>query len=150
MAEEWKQAAIGVHAGSPLTESVFSQLKNMSDALWGSRERVRIILLFVALVAVVGATAYAQVRLNAWNEPFYDALAHKRVSEFLAQLVVFAELAGLLLTLNVAQTWLNQKSKLILRKGLVDDLMTQWLSPLRAFRLSHGESHRREPGSADP
>ena len=113
-----------------------SQVRGMTAALWASRQRNTIVFLAVALIAVVGVTAYAQVRLNAWNEPFYDALAHKNVSGFVQQLAVFTELAGILLTFNVAQTWLNQKSKLVLRQGVVEDLLAQWLSPARAFRLS--------------
>ena len=113
-----------------------SQVRGMIAALWSSRQRNTIVFLAVALIAVVGVTAYAQVRLNAWNEPFYDALAHKNVSGFVQQLAVFAELAGILLALNVAQTWLNQKSKLVLREGVVEDLLAEWLSPARAFRLS--------------
>jgi putative ATP-binding cassette transporter len=108
----------------------------MIAALWSSRQRNTIFLLAAALVGVVGMTAYAQVRLNAWNEPFYNALAHKNFSGFVQQLVVFAAIAGVLLALNVAQTWLNQKSKLVLREGLVEDLLAEWLTPLRAFRLS--------------
>lgn len=114
-----------------------SQIRGMTAALSASRQRNTIFFLVVALIAVVGATAFAQVRLNAWNEPFYDLLAHKNFPEFVQQLIVFAELAGVLLALNVAQMWLNQKSKLVLREGLVEDLLAQWLSPLRAFRLSH-------------
>src|SRR5271166_944337 len=113
-----------------------SQVRGMIAALWASRQRNTVVFLAVALIAVVGVTAYAQVRLNAWNEPFYDALAHKNVSGFVRQLAVFAELAGILLALNVAQTWLNQKSKLVLREGVVEDLLAEWLSPARAFRLS--------------
>ena len=113
-----------------------SQVRGMIAALGSSPQRNRILFLAGALIAVVGATAYAQVRLNAWNEPFYDALAHKNFFGFVQQLIVFAELAAVLLALNVAQTWLNQKSKLVLREGLVEDLLAQWLSPMRAFRLS--------------
>src|SRR5271156_4559525 len=117
--------------------SFFSQLRGMIAALWMSHQRNMILFLSAALIAVVGATAYAQVRLNAWNEPFYDALAHKNFSAFVQQLIVFAELAGVLLALNVAQMWLNQKTKLVLRRGLVEDLLAEWLAPVRAFRLSH-------------
>ena len=39
--------------------------------------------------------------------------------------------------LNVAQMWLNQSSKVVLRQGLVNDLLDQWLKPKRAFRLSN-------------
>ena len=108
----------------------------MAAALWASRQRGKVVSLLVALVAVVGASAYAQILLNAWNQPFYDALSRKDVSAFIVQLGVFAELAGALLVLNVAQAWLNLKSKLILRKGLVEDLAAEWLAPLRAVRLS--------------
>ena len=44
---------------------------------------------------------------------------------------------GILLVLNVAQTWLNQTSKVALREGFVHDLLNEWLAPLRAFRLSN-------------
>ena len=87
---------------------------------------------------VTAATAYqCRSRLNAWNRPFYDALTHKDLRGFIEQLGVFAELAGILLVLNVAQVWLNQSSRVVLRQGLVHDLLNVWLEPLRAFRLSN-------------
>jgi putative ATP-binding cassette transporter len=122
--------------GKPAEDSLVSQLIGMTAALWASHQRGKVVLLLVALVAVVGASAYAQILLNAWNQPFYNALSRKDVSEFVAQLGVFGELAGVLLVLNVLQAWLNLKSKLILRKGLVEDLAAEWLAPLRAVRLS--------------
>ncbi len=124
-------------AASAIADGVYEQIRGMLSALWASRERNKIFALAIALTVIVGATAYAQVRLNAWNQPFYDALAHKSISEFVQQLWVFALLAGALLILNVAQMWLNQTSKVVLRRGLVDDLMTQWMAPSRAFRLSN-------------
>ena len=134
----------------PPEDGLVAQLIGMAAALWASRQRGKVVLLLVALVAVVGATAYAQILLNAWNQPFYDALARKDVSAFVAQLGVFAELAGVLLVLNVAQAWLNLKSKLILRKGLVEDLAAEWLAPLRAVRLLAGRRDRRKPRPAHP
>jgi putative ATP-binding cassette transporter len=102
-----------------------------------SSKRSKIFFLTAALIVVVGATAYGQIRLNAWNQPFYDALAHKNLSAFMDQLGIFAIIAGLLLVLNVIQTWLNQTTKVTLREVLVDDLLNEWLRPLRAFRLSN-------------
>lgn len=121
----------------PSEYGFFSQMMGMASAFWASRQRNKLLMLAAALVAVVGATAYGQIRLNAWNQPFYDALAQKDMSGFIEQLGVFAELAGVLLVLNVAQVWLNQTSKVILREGLVHDLLNEWLTPLRAFRLSN-------------
>ncbi|MGD1016449.1 MAG: ABC transporter ATP-binding protein/permease [Roseiarcus sp.] len=135
MASAGKATPNAGNGDQPREDSVVSQLIGLAAALWASRHRGRVILLLVALVAVVGASAYAQILLNAWNQPFYDALSRKDVSSFIVQLGVFAELAGVLLVLNVAQAWLNLKSKLILRKRLVEDLAAEWLAPLRAVRL---------------
>jgi len=112
------------------------QIYTMGRAFLASPSRLRLIALGVALCAVVGATAYGQIRLNAWNGPFYDALAHKDLAAFMYQLLVFAMIAGGLLILNVAQTWLNQTTKMKLREGLTCDLFDQWLEPNRAFRLA--------------
>jgi vitamin B12/bleomycin/antimicrobial peptide transport system ATP-binding/permease protein len=129
---EWAQAE-----HSAIKESVFTDLVRMASGFWGSRERRRLLTLAAALAAVIAATAYAQIRLNAWNGPFYDALTHKDLLAFSQQLGVFAMLAGVLLVLNVAQTWLNQSFRVLLRQGLVRDLVKQWLQPFRAFRLSN-------------
>src|ERR1700736_2606997 len=111
------------------------QVLMMFRAFLGSPQRTKLLLLVVAIVAVIGATAFGQIRLNAWNQPFYDALAHKDLRGFLHQLVVFGVIAGGLLVLNVAQAWLNQTTKVKLREGLVRDLFDEWLKPRRAFHL---------------
>ena len=117
----------------------------MASVFWTSRQRNRLLVMTAALIAVVGATAYAQVKLNAWNRPFYNALTRKDVAAFVEQIGVFAVLAGILLVLNVAQTWLNQRSKIVLREGLVNDLLNEWLSPGRAFRLSNSGAMGANP-----
>ncbi len=113
------------------------QLKAMWRALIGSPVRGTLLLLGVLLIGIVAATAYGQIRLNLWNQPFYDALSHHDLNEFLRQLVVFAGIAGALLVLNVAQKFLTESLKLKLRQGLVKDLVEHWVRPLRAFRLAN-------------
>jgi putative ATP-binding cassette transporter len=111
------------------------QLLILLRALWAFPQRTKILLLGVAIVVVIGATAYGQIMLNAWNRPFYDAIARKDLRQFLVQLMVFGGIAGALLVLNVAQTWLNQATKVKLREGLANDILSEWLKPRRAFRL---------------
>ena len=138
MTEQVKQPPVGVESSdSASLTSLISDVFWMASAFWASRQRNKLLGLAGALVAVVGATAYMQIRLNSWNAPFYNALTDKDMSRFLSQLGVFGMIAGILLVLNVAQMWLNQSSKVVLRQGLVDDLLDQWLTPKRAFRLSN-------------
>ena len=138
MAEQSNKPPSGAEGAETATlRSLFSDFIWMASGFWLSPQRNKLLMLAAGLVVVVGATAYAQIKLNAWNGPFYNALTRKDMPAFLSQLVVFGELAGILLVLNVAQMWLNQSSKVVMRQGLVDDLLNEWLKPKRAFRLSN-------------
>jgi putative ATP-binding cassette transporter len=113
------------------------QLGMMVRALWDAPVRNALFLLSGALFLVVAATAYGQIRLNSWNQPFYDALSRRDFAQFLKQLVIFGLIAAVLLILNVAQRWLGETLKLRLREGLAHDLIRNWLQPGRAFRLAN-------------
>src|ERR1700719_2310436 len=112
------------------------QLKRVIGALWTSPVRNTLLLLGTALSLVIVATAYGQIRLNSWNQPFYDALSRRNIGQFLTQLGVFAIIGGTLLALNVGQKWLGETLKLKLREGLAHDLIANWMVPGRAFRLA--------------
>ncbi|HEV7357117.1 MAG TPA: ABC transporter ATP-binding protein/permease [Steroidobacteraceae bacterium] len=113
------------------------QLEMMARALWAAPVRNSLFLLSGSLFFVVAATAYGQIRLNTWNQPFYDALSRRDFAEFLQQLGVFGLIAATLLFLNVGQRWLGETLKLKLRQGLAHDLIQNWLVPGRAFRLTN-------------
>ena len=117
-------------------ENLVPQLRMMIATFLHSPGRNKLLLLCGAICVVVALTAYLQIKLNAWNKPFYNALSLKDLSGFLHQLVVFGAIAGALLILNVSQAWLREMSKLKLREGLTRDLFVQWLVPTRAFHLS--------------
>src|SRR5580700_11355672 len=112
------------------------QLKMVIGALWASPVRNTLLLLGTTLCLVIIATAYGQIRLNSWNQPFYDALSRRNIGQFLTQLGVFAIIGGALLSLNVGQKWLGETLKLKLREGLAHDLVANWMVPGRAFRLA--------------
>jgi putative ATP-binding cassette transporter len=108
----------------------------MIRALLASPLRNRLFAISAAVFLVIVATTYAQIRLNRWNQPFYDALARRDMHGFFVQLTVFAIITGSLLVLNVLQRFLSETMKLWLRQGLAQDLVQEWLKPDRARRLS--------------
>jgi putative ATP-binding cassette transporter len=112
------------------------QIGLMLKALYHSPVGRTLVWLVVAIVGVVVLTAYGQIRLNSWNRPFYDAISRRDFRDFMFQLLVFALIAGGLLILNVAQKWLVETLKMRLREGLVQDLVSHWMLPRRAFWLS--------------
>ena len=113
------------------------QLSMVVRALLASPAGKSLIVLMAAVFIVIVATAYGQVRLNSWNQPFYDALTRRDFRDFLFQLGMFFIIAGSLLVLNVAQRWLVEALKVKLREGLVGDLIRDWMSPRRAFWLAN-------------
>jgi vitamin B12/bleomycin/antimicrobial peptide transport system ATP-binding/permease protein len=115
---------------------LFPQLEMMARALWAAPVRNSLFLLSGSIFVVIAATTYGQIRLNTWNQPFYDALSRRDFAQFLDQLGVFGIIAGTLLVLNVGQRWLGETLKLKLRQGLAHDLIQNWLVPGRAFRLT--------------
>ena len=112
------------------------QVEMMVRAFWASPVRNPLLFLGAAIFLVIVVTAYGQIRLNRWNQPFYDALSHRDLEQFFVQLGVFGIIAGALLVLNVAQRWLTEMLKLRLREGLTRDLIEMWMLPRRAFRLA--------------
>ncbi len=97
----------------------------------------KLVVLMTAIVFVVLATSYGQIRLNRWNKPFYDALSRRDLHDFLYQLGVFFLIAGVLLVLNVGQRWLVETMELRLREGLVRSLLKDWMLPRKAFWLAN-------------
>jgi vitamin B12/bleomycin/antimicrobial peptide transport system ATP-binding/permease protein len=136
MAERSGEGAASDQDAKVLGVGLRPLLAMMGRTFLASPQCAVLLMLGGATFVVVGATAYAQIRLNAWNKPFYDALARRDLYAFLHQLLVFLVIAAVLLSLNVAQTWLNQMIKLKLREGLLGDLLKEWLEPRRAFRLA--------------
>jgi putative ATP-binding cassette transporter len=129
------------HPGTPDSEDIASshlvpQVGMMLKAFSASPLRNTLLWLAGVIFLVVVSTAYGQIRLNRWNEPFYDALTRRDFQEFEVQLGVFGIIAGALLVLNVFQRWLTEMIKVKLREGLTLDLVDLWMIPRRAFRLT--------------
>src|SRR6202789_3499064 len=131
------QTAISAEAEERANSRLLPQLEMMAGALWASPVRKKLFLFSGSIFFVVAVTAYGQIRLNNWNQPFYDALSHRDFAQFLDQLGIFGLIAGILLVLNVGQRWLGETLKLKLRQGLGQDLIQNWLVPGRAFRLAN-------------
>ena len=122
-----------------------SQLTALTRATFAGRVGKTVIALLLAAFAVIGATAYLQIRLNLWNKPFYDALSRRDLHDFLVQLGVFFMLAAWLTILNVAQRWIGESLKLKLREALAQDLLEHWLQPRRAFWLANSGAMGENP-----
>ena len=117
-----KKARPAAAEGEELAQGLFMQVGLIVRAIANSGVGKTLVFLIIGLFLVILATAYGQIRLNAWNKPFYDALSRRDLHDFLRQLGVFFVIAFGLLVLNVAQKWFGEMLKLKLRDGLLHDL----------------------------
>lgn len=124
-------------AGETAHLGLVRQLVMINRAIFASPVGRTLMVLMAAIVVVIVATAYGQIRLNRWNKPFYDALSRRDLRDFFYELGVFFLMAACLLVLNVAQRWLAETLQVKLREGLVRSLLKDWMLPRRAFWLAN-------------
>jgi putative ATP-binding cassette transporter len=125
-------------AGAPqvFDDNVLRQGRLLFGAIRRTEGHGALYMLAGGLVVVILATAGAQVVLNAWNSPFYEAIEKRDLAGFLHQLLVFFEIAAFLLVLNVTQTGLNQAIRLKLRELATRDLIREWMTDKRESRIT--------------
>jgi putative ATP-binding cassette transporter len=115
---------------------VVSQAMMIYRAIFASPVGRTLIALLASLVVAILVTTYGQVILNAWNQPFYDAITRRDLNDFLYQLGVYFAIVFCLLFLDVSQGWLTETLKFRLREGLTRDLLKLWMAPRRAFWIA--------------
>jgi putative ATP-binding cassette transporter len=120
---------------APYDVRVSRQLRVLAAAVSRTPGRGKLVILSAVLVVIIVLTAVMQVRLNAWNQPFYDAIERRDLPGFVRQLGVFFGLAGILLVLTVAQTAANQLFRVRLRELATKDLIGHWMTGKRAARI---------------
>ena len=119
------------------SSGLLTQMLGMTRAMFASSVIKSVMALMTGSLLVILLDAVAQILLNQWNKPFYDALSRRDMHDFMYQLGVFFAIAALLLVLDVSQRWVGEMLKLKLREGLVQDLLRNWMQPRRAFWLAH-------------
>jgi putative ATP-binding cassette transporter len=120
-----------------LPTGLLRQIAQLIGAVRASTVVTRLVQLASGILIAVLATAYCQVRFNAWNKAFFDALSRRDFKDFIYQLGVFGVIVACLMTLDVTQRWMRETMKVKLREGLVRDLTGQWMMPRRAFWLAN-------------
>ena len=118
-------------------DGVIAQLGSLLSALGASPFRRRVGVLALGIVIVLCLNVLGQIRLNAWQGSFFDAIEQRDLAVFGAQLLVFGLIVSALLVLVVAQTWLREMLQIRLREWLTHDLLDRWLTPKRAYLLAN-------------
>jgi vitamin B12/bleomycin/antimicrobial peptide transport system ATP-binding/permease protein len=97
--------------------TVWCQLISLFGTLRTSALRRRLAWLALGIGVAICVSMVGQVRLNAWQGDFFDALEQRDLEAFGHQVLVFLVVVAGLLTLVVAETWLRQMLEVRLRES---------------------------------
>jgi putative ATP-binding cassette transporter len=101
----------------------------VSEKRWEGR---RLLLLVLALnLAVV----FINVRLNAWNQRFYDALDKRNWPVFTSSLMEFAVLAFSFIIIATFRTYFRQMLEIKWRQWVTDTNLTKWFTRQAYYRI---------------
>jgi vitamin B12/bleomycin/antimicrobial peptide transport system ATP-binding/permease protein len=102
---------------------------------WASEEKWSAWGLLLAVVALNLGTVYISVRINEWNNAFYDALQTLNGGEFFRQIGIFCLLAALAIIMSVYALYLNQMLQIRWRRWLTRRYLGFWLTDRAYYHL---------------
>ncbi|WP_246185370.1 ABC transporter ATP-binding protein/permease [Pandoraea morbifera] len=101
----------------------------VSEKRWEGRR-------LLALVVVLNlAVVFINVRLNAWNASFYDALDKRNWPVFKSSLVEFAILAFSFIIIATFRTYFRQMLEIRWRQWVTDATLTKWFAHQAYYRI---------------
>jgi putative ATP-binding cassette transporter len=111
----------------------------MGDEKWSAR------LLLGAVVALNLAAVWLNVRLNSWNNDFYNALQEYDWPKFWWQFAIFGMIAAALIVVAVYQLYLRQILQIRWRRWLTERFLKDWLADQAYYRMQFDQSSTDNP-----
>lgn len=117
------------------TRGFLRQAWDLAWPYWNSEEKWTARGLLLAVIALNLVTVGLNVRLNAWNNDFYDALQQYNWPEFWRQFVIFGIIAFSLIVVAVYSLYLRQILHIRWRRWLTDRFLRNWLENQAYYRM---------------
>jgi len=109
------------------------------DEKWSARG------LLAAVIALNLASVWLNVRLNAWNNDFYNALQNYDWPNFWWQFAIFGMIAVSLIVVAVYQLYLRQILHIRWRRWMTDRFLKDWLADQAYYRMQLDQSATDNP-----
>ena len=120
-------------------------LWRLAKPYWFSEERLSARLLLVAIIALTLGMVYMNVRLNQWNNTFFNVLQDRRTSEFFPLMTQFATLAAIYIVMAIYQVYLRQALQIRWRRWLTEQYLGEWLSERTYYHMQLAGNHTDNP-----
>jgi putative ATP-binding cassette transporter len=118
---------------------------NLAWPFWMGEERWSARLLLGAVIALNLAAVWLNVRLNAWNNDFYNALQEYDWPKFWWQFAIFGMIAAALIVVAVYQLYLRQILQIRWRRWMTERFLKDWLADQAYYRMQFDQSSTDNP-----
>jgi putative ATP-binding cassette transporter len=107
----------------------------LAKPYWKSEEKWSARGLLLAVIALNLGNVYVTVRINEWNNAFYNALQKLDGGEFFRQLGIFCILAAFYIVMAVYAFYLSQMLQVRWRRWLTKRYLGAWLTDRAYYQL---------------
>ena len=107
----------------------------LAKPYWTSEEKSSARGLLLAVIALDFGKVYISVRINAWNNGFYNALQAFNGGELFRQLGTFCLLVAFAMAMSVCSLYLNQMLQIRWRRWLTRRYLGAWLADHVYYQL---------------
>jgi putative ATP-binding cassette transporter len=114
-------------------------------AFWRAEQRWLAWALTAAIVALSICALLFQLRLNAWNRDFFDAIERRNWAEVTAQLTTFVLVLAFGVGVAVSFVLARMTLQIRWRKWLTERLVRAWMRRGRAYQLDIAAAHVANP-----
>jgi putative ATP-binding cassette transporter len=101
--------------------------------------------LLASVVVLNLISVWLNVRLNLWNNDFYNALQEYDWAQFWWQFLIFGIIAGALIVVGVYQLYLRQILQIRWRRWLTERFLKNWLENQAYYRMQLDQSATDNP-----
>ncbi len=115
---------------------------------WSSDEKWSAGGLLAAVVALNLVYVWLTVRLNMWNNDFYNALQNYDWAKFWWQFAVFGMIACAIIVVLVYQSYLQRILHIRWRRWMTHEFLSRWLSDRAYYHIQLDQTDDRQPGPA--
>src|SRR5277367_1805530 len=107
----------------------------LSRPYWTSEEKLSAWAILLAVIALNLGNVYISMRINAWNNAFYNALQAFDSGELLRQLGTFCILVTFAVAMSVYSIFLTQMLQIRWRRWLTRRYLDAWLADHAYYQL---------------